>query len=173
MRKIIPIYFYYIFIVFGTYFGGSSFSLVFSFAPFGVYTFTYVRADFIKRLLLFTLTCELLLGLFWSFGMLSCFLPDYILLMERLFLSFFSLLDFLIAFLLSTLLPFLGSIDLWGDLLLDLLSLGSFLALSLGSFLALSLGSFLALRGFVGDFCILDFDPCVIFELPGLLDLLR
>jgi hypothetical protein len=46
--------------VFGTYFGGSSFYFV----PFGVYAFVFVRADFIKRLLLLTLTWELLFGLF-------------------------------------------------------------------------------------------------------------
>jgi hypothetical protein len=66
-------------------------------------------------------------------------------------------LDFLIAFLLSALLPFLGSMDLWGDLLLDLLSLGSFLELLI----------------LVGDFCSLELDGKGSLELPGLLDLLR
>jgi hypothetical protein len=69
--KISPIYFYSVFIVFGTYFGGYCFIL----EDFGVYYLAFVRADFIKRLLLLTLAWELLFGLFCIFGMLEGFLP--------------------------------------------------------------------------------------------------
>lgn len=109
-------------------------------------------------LLLLLLTCELLFGLNNNFGgFFGVFLFGSTLLIERLLLSFFSLLDFLSAFLLSGLLPFLGSIDLWGDLLLDLSTLPFFLALFI----------------FVGDFWSLEFPGRLILEFPGLLDLLR
>ena len=153
--RINPIYFSYVFIVLETYFGDYCFSL----ATLGVYYLAFVRADFIKRLLLLLLTLawELLLGLFCIFGIFRAFFPGYILFIDRLFFSFFSLFDFPSAFLLSGLLAFLGSIDLWGDLLLDLLSLGSFLAL----------------LAFVGDFWSLEFAGRLTFEFPGLRDLLR
>lgn len=136
----------------GTYFAGSSFY----FTSFGVYYLAFVRADFISMLLLLllTFTWELLFELFWILVLFPSFLPCYTLLIDRLLFNFFSLLDFLIAFLLSPLLPFLGSIDLWGDLLLDLSSLGSF-------FWLFSL---------VGDFCSFKFYGSLPFEFPGLLD---
>ena len=165
-KNINPISFYSVFIVFGTYFAGSNFS----FTTLGVYSFPLLRADFINRLLLLllftltwelllllTLTCELLFGLFWTLELLAAFLPSDTLLIDKLLFNFFSLFDFLIPFLLSGLLPFLGSIDLWGDLLLDLLSLGSFLALF----------------SFVGDFCSLEPYGNFPLEFAGLLDLLR
>jgi hypothetical protein len=97
--------------VFGTYFSGYCF-----YFGFGVYYFAFVRADFINNtllLLLLLLTCDLLFGLNNNFGgFFGVFLFGSTLPIERLLLSFFSLLDFLSAFLLSGLLPFLGSIDL-------------------------------------------------------------
>lgn len=76
---------------------------------------------------------------------------------ERLLFSFFSLFDLLSYFLLLGFwLPFLGSIDLWGDLLLD----------------RFSLLLFFALLTLLPDFCNFWFGWVITFELPGLLDLL-
>lgn len=99
----------------------------------------------------------MLLGLFYSLDPFANPFFKSTFPKERLLFSFFSLFDLFSYFLLLAFwLPFLGSIDLWGDLLLD----------------RFSLLFFFALLTLLPDFCNFWFGWVITFELPGLLDLL-
>lgn len=121
----------------------------------GVYSFGRVRADFMSKLLFILLlfTCDMLFLFFYTFWIIEFFLLTSTLLIERLLFNFFSLFDLFSYLLLSPFVGFLGSIDLWGDLLRDRLGL-----------------LFLELLSFVGDFCSFLLDLLLMFALPGLLD---